>query len=329
ARKAARGKRPFVANGSAARWARQWMGDKHKPQRNVDITHAQWTALLWSRALSQLTVQAHSGAEAVSVQALLTEFLGADRLAVQGPGRVAAECDRSLWDDMSERALRKDRSNIPEAIFMAANENKLSWAREAAKHAVEARPQQQPPWRAAPSSKIASEGAHKQKGGPCPPAPPAPGKGKGKGRPGLGGGALLSDLKQRCAEISARTFGRAQRRASSAGHDRALVAEIWAQTMKGVDEGRAGPPVPLDRTYMGDILLVVFGTWEQHGEAASPKVRSIRKFRTNGVNECAFMPRRFRCDDPHQMVAALRLLSESHDNAAPAMGKADFSSAFK
>eukprot|EP00959_Pyramimonas_sp_CCMP1952_P167433 3499541-Pyramimonas_sp.AAC.1 len=39
---------------------------------------------------------------------------------------------------------------------------------------------------------------------------------RSRGRPGLGGGALLSDLKQRCAEISARTFGRAQRRASSA-----------------------------------------------------------------------------------------------------------------
>eukprot|EP00959_Pyramimonas_sp_CCMP1952_P115858 2422244-Pyramimonas_sp.AAC.1 len=66
ARKAVRRKRPVVANGPAAKWALQWMGDKHKPQRNVDITHAQWTALWWSKALSQLTVQAHSGADAVS-----------------------------------------------------------------------------------------------------------------------------------------------------------------------------------------------------------------------------------------------------------------------
>ncbi|CAK0857956.1 unnamed protein product, partial [Prorocentrum cordatum] len=307
ARKAVRRKRPFVVNGSAAKWAPQWMGDRHKPQRNVDITHAQWTALWWSRALSQLTVQAHSGAEAVSVQALLTELLDANGLAVQESGRVAAECDRPLWDGMSERTLRKDKSCAPEAIHMAINENRLSRAREAAKHAVEARRQQQQPRGAAPSVMGAGKGAHKQQGGPP-----------------------LSDLKQRCAEINARTLGRAQRRASAADHGQTIVAEIWAQTAQDVDEGRAGPPVPLDRVDLNNVLLVdTFGIWGQHGDAASPKVRSIRNSRTNGVNEYAFMPQKLRHDDLHQMVAALRLLSEGHGDAAPAMGKADFKSAFK
>ena len=180
ARKAARRRRVFVAGGAMQKWRPQWMGDKHKP-RPGDVTHAQWTALWWSRALAQLTVQAHAGREALSVQSLLSAFLDANRMAVEDTARVANEYDTSLWDDLAERTLRRDESCHPQAMLMSVDENRRARALKAASAAVAARQQQntqgggkgghkgQPAGRQAPAAK--------------PPQPPAPAR---KGPKGAG-----------------------------------------------------------------------------------------------------------------------------------------------
>ena len=75
ARKAAKKNRAFLVSGSLLKAVPQWLPDKLKPTKLADMTHAQWTAMWWARALSQLTVQVSAGRETVSVEALLCEFL--------------------------------------------------------------------------------------------------------------------------------------------------------------------------------------------------------------------------------------------------------------
>ena len=77
-----------------------WLPDKLKPAKSADMTHAQWTALWWARALSQLTVQASSGKETLSVEALLCEFLDANRVSMEDGCRTGYEYDSSLWNDV-------------------------------------------------------------------------------------------------------------------------------------------------------------------------------------------------------------------------------------
>ena len=51
-----------------------WMKDGDKPSKAA-MTHAQWVSLWWARALAQLTCQAASEQETLSVATLLNHFL--------------------------------------------------------------------------------------------------------------------------------------------------------------------------------------------------------------------------------------------------------------
>ena len=48
---------------------------------------------------------AASGAEALSIEALVTQFLEANRIALEDTGRVSLEYDDKLWQDTSEGCL--------------------------------------------------------------------------------------------------------------------------------------------------------------------------------------------------------------------------------
>jgi len=58
------------------------------------------TAAWWSRALAQLTAQAASAKETVSVEALLAEFLNVNRIAVEDSSKIARSYDEQLWTDL-------------------------------------------------------------------------------------------------------------------------------------------------------------------------------------------------------------------------------------
>ena len=108
---------PMLLGGNITKWAPQWVPDKGKPRNLSELTHAQWTACWWSRALSQLTLQAATGREVLPVEALLTEFLGANRIAVEDTGRAAFEYDADLWADTAERLRRRDPECTPTSTF--------------------------------------------------------------------------------------------------------------------------------------------------------------------------------------------------------------------
>ena len=87
----------FLADGEITKWAPQWMSQKGKMKKD-DLSHAQWIACWWSRALAQMTAQAASQSETVTFQALLSSFLIANRIAVEETCRVGWHYDEDLWE---------------------------------------------------------------------------------------------------------------------------------------------------------------------------------------------------------------------------------------
>ena len=75
-----------------------------------DLSHAQWTAAWWAKALAQLIVQAAAGDEAVCVATLLQQFLDANRMSIEDTGKAAFIYDAELWGGIGERCKRKDAS---------------------------------------------------------------------------------------------------------------------------------------------------------------------------------------------------------------------------
>ena len=131
AKRALKHKRKFIIAGSFIKHCPQWMSAKHRPTKFQDVTHAQWTANWWARALSQLTVQAATGKETVSVQTLVTQFLDANRLAIEDSGKTAFHYDNVLWEDMSEKCQRKDRDFSPSAVMVKVDQNSRKEAQAA------------------------------------------------------------------------------------------------------------------------------------------------------------------------------------------------------
>ena len=68
----------------------QWTTKKDKPAKG-EMTHAQWVAVWWGRALGQKTIQASIAHETIPFEALLNQFLHCNRMAVQDTVR-AAQC---------------------------------------------------------------------------------------------------------------------------------------------------------------------------------------------------------------------------------------------
>ena len=182
AKRAAKKGEPTLLGGNIAKWAPQWLPDKYKPKNPSDQSHAFWTACWWSRALSQLTLQAATGKEVLPVEALLTEFLDANRIAIEDTCRAAFEYDSDLWADTTERLRRRDPGCTPASTFSRFDENRRTRARaRAAASAVKGSNSF-----AKGSSSFArglSKGAGRKASGSAPPPPPPLSRTLQQGRP--------------------------------------------------------------------------------------------------------------------------------------------------
>ena len=129
ARHAKKKGRAFVVHGSLHKFAPQWMPQKFRPRSISEMTHAQWTACWWARAFSQLSAQAATSSEAVSVDTLVSQFLDANRVALEDTGKVAMEYDAQVWESTAERCRRHDSSCNPSAIMSTVDEHVRARAR--------------------------------------------------------------------------------------------------------------------------------------------------------------------------------------------------------
>ena len=190
ARKAARRHTPqkFVVPGALNKFTPQWMDERYRPQTASDVTHAQWTAMWWGRALAQLTCQAHTQKEAVTVETLLGAFLDVNRIAVEDTRRVASDYDATLWSELADRTRRRDTTCIPKVMLEKVDENRRARANSAARAAGNVRSQA---WFKGGGKGKPQHQQHyqqhyqqpgRQQGAPRPPPPPNP-LGKGKGKP--------------------------------------------------------------------------------------------------------------------------------------------------
>ena len=124
-----------------------------------------------------------------------------------------------------------------------------------------------------------------------------------------GGPPELTTLRERCLEINSATLRHARARQPRTPDEQRLALRVWEKVQADISAGRAGRPVDLSSVDLSDVLLVdVFGIWEQHGQATEPKVRDIHNFRSNLVNEYAWMPHRIKHDHFGQLVGALQVL---------------------
>ena len=161
-----------------------------------------------------------------------------------------------------------------------------------------------------------------------------PGGQRSRGRPGGTGPLPLEELRKQCAEMNEDTLRKARGRLPRCSEEWVLAEAVWNKTSKDIESGRAGAPCELHDVDLSRLLLVdCFGIWEQHGEAAEAKVRGIHNFRSNLVNDCAWLPQKFKYHGFMHMFAALQalagVLAVQGSSGGLQMGKTDFRSAFK
>ena len=155
------------------------------------------------------------------------------------------------------------------------------------------------------------------------------------GKPGLGGPQPLTELRDSCRQINSETLLRAQSRVPKTKDDWELSARMWEQIQVDISAGRAGPPVNVSELDLDSVLLVdSFGIWECHGEKGEWKVRTIRDFHANFVNDYAWLPQRMKYVNYDNLQSALsatrrRLVNAKQYSTPISIGKADFKSAFK
>ena len=108
----------------------QWMKN---PPKNLKpkikggtMTHPEWVAAWWSRALVQLMAQGHAKKSTLSVETLLVEFLNANKVAAEEFQDVGWEYDKHLWKDTSEKIGAKDKKLDVTEAMTDASEKKIS-----------------------------------------------------------------------------------------------------------------------------------------------------------------------------------------------------------
>ena len=72
--------------------ALQWSEGKQKIGKSMTLTRGQLIACWWARALSPLTSQVAAGKETASVATLLDQVLYANKMVLDGSGRVGHPC---------------------------------------------------------------------------------------------------------------------------------------------------------------------------------------------------------------------------------------------
>ena len=127
------------------------------------------------------------------------------------------------------------------------------------------------------------------------------------GRKSVHGPLPLVELRARCQVINQSTLRRALRRAPRTDADHRVAREVWQKTQKDIELGRAGAPMELHKVNLNEVLLVeAFGILEQHGNSSQPSVRGIHNFRSNLVNDCAFMPQKLGYDGFDSIICWVR-----------------------
>lgn len=108
----------------------QWMktpAQDFKPKHfGGTMTHPEWVAAWWSRALVQLMAQGHAQKSTVTVQTLLLEFLNANQVAAQEHMDAGWEYDRHLWKNTSERIAAKDKKLDVKEAMTDASEKRIT-----------------------------------------------------------------------------------------------------------------------------------------------------------------------------------------------------------
>ena len=84
------------------------------PAEGQNMTHAQWVAGWWSRALTQLAAQHACEWETFSFQTLLTEFLNMNQVAMDSNVRTAWSYDQEKWTTIHDRVQRYERDLDPQ-----------------------------------------------------------------------------------------------------------------------------------------------------------------------------------------------------------------------
>ena len=98
--------------------------------------------------------------------------------------------------------------------------------------------------------------------------------------------------------------------------------------MSDADMQRTGRPVDLDSVSLDDKLLVdTFGIWERRG-GGDWKIRIINNFRSNLVNDFAWIPSKLQYSGYGDLKDAAASLKQ-HWTENICLGKADFKSAYK
>ena len=98
----------YVVPGSVGEYTPQWMKTP-LPSKVDDIpTHAHWVAAYWSRALTQIATQGHTGVQTLSMEQLLTHFLNVNRTCIESTQKVGWHTDNEVWQSAVESTRRQD-----------------------------------------------------------------------------------------------------------------------------------------------------------------------------------------------------------------------------
>ena len=136
----------------------------------------------------------------------------------------------------------------------------------------------------------------------------------------------LSQLKS--YKVSQATLRTARAKALKTPAEWELARESWSKTCKDIQHGFAGEPIPLSSLDLQDNLLVgTFGIYERRA-GQNWKVSLINNFRSNTVNNVAWLPSAMTYDSFDELQRAARVLKERWIGDLH-LGKADFKSAFK
>ena len=139
---------------------------------------------------------------------------------------------------------------------------------------------------------------------------PIPGGQRSNRRHGLGGPPDISLLQAECLNINRSTLDRARRRLEADGQDLDIIQEAWTKYQNDVSSGYADPSIDLEELDLSTILLVdSFPIREQHAGSV-PKVRVIKNFKSNGVNDYAWTPSRLRYNNFTESQQAATVLQE-------------------
>ena len=118
----------FLLPGTVADYKPTWFDDQ---EGNKDVkdamdmkTHAHWVSAWWARALTQLACQGHAAQQTLSVADLVTQFLNANRIAIEKSSRVGWSYDKELWQSLGDRVRRCEKVQVNTKI-LEVDENKL------------------------------------------------------------------------------------------------------------------------------------------------------------------------------------------------------------